>query len=206
MRRALLPGEQTIVVTRPQGRSLVWPSVVFVLAPALCAYAAALLRRKDLAATAPALADSRDSLTLALLAATVLVLLFFCLRRLLEWAGTRYLLTTRRLIARRGLLRRSEQQYPLAAVRSLDCRQSLLQRFLRSGNLVMDLGAEGSRVLADVPEVDRFRAIAVEAIEDLPQTAMFDGYGAAGPFEGPGPDGRQGPGGSAWNRTGGEAQ
>ena len=39
MRKDLLPGEQVIVMTRPQPRMLFIPAVVFVVAPALAAFA-----------------------------------------------------------------------------------------------------------------------------------------------------------------------
>ena len=41
MRKELLPGEQVIVVTRPQPRTLTGPALMFILAPALAAYASA---------------------------------------------------------------------------------------------------------------------------------------------------------------------
>src|SRR5688572_32577906 len=42
-------------------------------------------------------------------------------------------LTSQRLVARYGMLRRRDQQVYLAAVRNVEIRQSLLQRVLRSG-------------------------------------------------------------------------
>ena len=41
MRKELLPGEQVIVVTRPQPRTLIVPALFFVVVPALAAYASA---------------------------------------------------------------------------------------------------------------------------------------------------------------------
>ena len=41
MRKELLPGEQVIVVTRPQPRTLIVPALLFILVPALAAYASA---------------------------------------------------------------------------------------------------------------------------------------------------------------------
>lgn len=174
MRRTLAPGEQTIISTRPQARSLVWPAMLFVLASALCGYLAALLHR-GLGKVAPALVGYEDELALAVVLIAAVGVGTFCLRRLLGWAATRYLLTSRRLVSRRGLLRRYEQQFPLVAVQNLGTRQSVLQRLLRSGNVVVDLGPEGGAVFKDVPEVERFRAFALDAIEELPRTAMFDG-------------------------------
>ena len=45
MRKDLLPGEQVIVMTRPQPRALFLPAVVFILAPALAAFASAWIIR-----------------------------------------------------------------------------------------------------------------------------------------------------------------
>ncbi len=53
MRKDLLPGEQVIVMTRPQPRMLFIPAVVFVVAPALAAFASAWIIRGGLSGTCP---------------------------------------------------------------------------------------------------------------------------------------------------------
>lgn len=170
----LAPGERVIVATRPQAGPLVWPAVLFVLIPAACAFAAGWIIRQR-----PSLEVSMQSWipaavwTVAVLG--LLLVILYCIRPLLKWLGTRYVLTSRRLMKRRGLLRRHELQSPLVAVHQVGIRQSLFQRAVRSGDLRVDMGNARPTVYVGVPEVARFRDITLETIEELPQTAMFDG-------------------------------
>ncbi|WP_051299398.1 PH domain-containing protein [Arthrobacter castelli] len=170
----LAPGERVIVAARPQAGSLVWPAVLFVLIPAACAFGAGWLTRNRF--TFPsAVQQWFPAFVWTIAAVSVLLVLLYCLRPLLRWLGTRYVLTSRRLIKRRGLLRRREMQTPLVAVHQVEIRQSLFQRLRRCGDVVVDLGNGRAAVYVGVPEVHRFRDITLETIEDLPQTAMFDG-------------------------------
>ena len=53
MRKELFPGEQVIVVTRPQPRTLIVPALLFILVPALAAYASAWIVKGGPARLAP---------------------------------------------------------------------------------------------------------------------------------------------------------
>lgn len=170
----LAPGERVVVATRPQAGSLVWPAVLFVLIPAACAFGAGWLTRNRY--MLPSAVQPWFPAFIGTIAVIgLLLVLLYCLRPLLRWVGTRYVLTNRRLMKRRGLLRRHEVQQPLVAVHETAVRQSLLQRASRCGDLVVDLGNGRKTVYVGVPEVARFRDITLETIEELPQTAMFDG-------------------------------
>lgn len=171
----LAPGERVIVATRPQAGSLVWPAALFVLIPAACAFGAGWLTRHRLS-FAPAVQPWVPAAIWAIAAVGLLLVLLYCLRPLLRWLGTRYVLTNRRLMKRRGLLRRHEVRIPLVAVHEIGVRQSLLQRARRCGDLIVDMGNGRATVYVGVPEVALFRDITLETIEELPQTAMFDGF------------------------------
>jgi membrane protein YdbS with pleckstrin-like domain len=100
--------------------------------------------------------------------AAAAVWLGFCLPRLLRWQGTRYTLTSRRLVARSGMWKRSDRQVNLASVRNLTVHESVLQRLFRSGNISLETGYQSMVTFPDVPEVARFRDFILDAIEDLP--------------------------------------
>lgn len=176
MRKELLPGEQVIVVTRPQPRTLIVPALVFILVPALAAYASAWIVKGGPFQLVPAIRGSAREWTPWLIGACMAlaawVLLGYCLPRVLTWHATRYTLTSERLVARYGMLRRRDQQVPLAAVRNVVIDQSFLQRILRSGNISLDTGHPGGTVVPDVPEVATFRNYLLDAINDLPPQAI----------------------------------
>lgn len=172
MRLKLDPGERVIVMTRPQARKLAWPVVGALLVLAAGSYVLGNLSRTNPPAW---IAEWRPLLLagLAVVAAALLSRLF--LLPLLRWSSTRYLLTSRRLIIRRGMGRRHERQLLLVTIAELHTEQSLLQRSLHSGNLRIDMGHGRTSLLVDVPEIHKFRSLVVQAIEQLPRTAMFDG-------------------------------
>jgi membrane protein YdbS with pleckstrin-like domain len=169
MRKSLVPGEQVIVTTRPQPRKLAGAAAAFVLAPALAAFASAWIIRGGAARVAPALNwQWTPWLVTACVVAAAAVWLGYCLPRLVRWQGTRYTLTSQRMVARYGMLNRRDQQVNLASVRNLTVHESLLQRLVRSGNISLETGYQGVVTFPDVPEVARFRDFILDAIGELP--------------------------------------
>jgi hypothetical protein len=176
MRKQLLPGEQVIVVTRQQGRRLFLPAAAFILTPALAAYACAWIVKGGPGKLVPAMTGTEWTpwLLLLCLVFAVTVLFGYCVPKFLQWLAVRYILTSRRIIARFGMLRRRDWQLSLAAVRNVGLRQTLIQRTLRSGNISLDTGQPGGTLMPDVPEAARFRNFILEAIDGLPAVSAKD--------------------------------
>ncbi|MDQ0029173.1 PH domain-containing protein [Arthrobacter bambusae] len=186
MRKELLRGEQVIMITRQQPRMLFGPVLAFILVPAAAAFACAWIVKGGPGKLLPLItSDWTQWLVAACLAIVAIVLLGYSLPRFVRWRAVRYILTSGRIVARFGMLRRGDWQVPLAAVRSVGIEQSLLQRILRSGNISLDTGHPGSAVLADVPEVGKFRSFILDAMAELPTSAVF----GPGAVPGPGDDG-----------------
>ncbi|MFJ6001820.1 PH domain-containing protein [Arthrobacter sp. NPDC092385] len=171
MRVRLLPGERVLVRTRPNPLPLVGPVLAGFLLLAVGGFALGYLSRRDLAG----LAEWQPLLLLLALAAVVLLLLRVVVRPLVRWSSNRYILTSMRLIHRRGATRRTEHQINLSAISQLQTEQGLLQRMVGSGTLVADLGFDRSHAYRDVPQLGTFKEYMVQAISELPLTRMFDG-------------------------------
>lgn len=71
----------------------------------------------------------------------------------LRWWGRTYTITTFRLVTREGVLRRRASSVPLTRILDVSYEQSLRDRLLGCGTLVVQTAAEGAVVLADVPGV-----------------------------------------------------
>lgn len=172
MRIRLEPGEHVVVRTRPHPRRLSLPFCGALLILAAGGYGLGWSSRARLPIGweqwEPALAP-------VILVVAALLLLRIFLAPLLRWAGTRYVLTNRRLIKRSGFTRRSEGEVRLMAVLQIITEQSLVERLTGAGRLVIDLGRDRMLVFGDVPQVATFKEYMVAAISDLPLTAMFDG-------------------------------
>ncbi|MFD1212430.1 PH domain-containing protein [Arthrobacter sp. GCM10027362] len=165
MRLKLEPGEQVIVVTHPQARTLFWPFLALLLVLLAGGFCSGRITREQHIAW---VAEWQTLLQAAVLvAAGVLALRMFAMP-LLRWWSTLYVLTNRRLLVRRGWGRRSEQEARLSAIHEVHLEQTLLQRMLRSGNLRAEAGPGRFAWLQDVPEVHRFRALVARAVEEVP--------------------------------------
>jgi len=174
MRRDLVPGEQVIVTTRPQPRKLIPPAAAFIAAPAVAAFASAWIVRGEAERLVPALSREWSPwLVTGCILGVAWIWLAYCLPRLLKWQGTRYTLTSRRIVARYGMLTRRDQQVNLAAVRNLTLTQTVGQRILRSGNISLETGYQGTITVVDVPEVVRFRDFILDAKDELPGDVAF---------------------------------
>ena len=184
MRKELFPGEQVIVVTRPQPRTLIVPALLFILVPALAAYASAWIVKGGPARLAPLIKESTREWTPWLIGACITlaawVLLGYCLPKVLSWHATKYILTNQRLVVRYGMLRRRDLQVSLASIRNVVIHQSVLQRVLRSGNISLDTGYPSGTWVPDVPEAATFRNFILDAIFDLPQGGVLSAGG--GPY------------------------
>ena len=77
---------------------------------------------------------------IAILAALVWALISYA-----HWASTHLILTTDRLIYRAGLVTRSGVEIPLERINTVFFSQTLLERMLRSGDLVIESGGELGR-------------------------------------------------------------
>ncbi|WP_323961075.1 PH domain-containing protein [Arthrobacter sp. JZ12] len=172
MRIKLEPGEHVVVRTRPHPRRLILPFCGALLILAGAGYGLGWSTRAQLPLGweqwSPAIAPA-----ILVLAALLLIRVF--LRPLLRWSGTRYVLTSRRLLRRSGFTRRSEGEVRLTAILQVIIEQTLVERLTGGGSLVLDLGRDRMLVFGDVPQVRTFKEFIVLAIRDLPLTAMFDG-------------------------------
>lgn len=71
----------------------------------------------------------------------VVALLFF-LVRYAQWLTTDFVLTTDRLIYRKGIISRTGREIPLERVNDVSFNQNLLQRMIGAGNLLVESGGE----------------------------------------------------------------
>lgn len=170
MRIHLGEGEHVILAERPSGQSLVWPFIrlvvgVVVLGAALAA-ARALWTGTQVAreGSFPDIALSCAGGALALW-----VLNALGLRRIRHWLFTWYVLTSERLILRRGLGGRIEDSVPLPAVYRVDIRQAWTQRMTRTASLRFSVAQGTQFSLKDVPNAPVFRAEIVDAISKAQQ-------------------------------------
>jgi uncharacterized membrane protein YdbT with pleckstrin-like domain len=109
----------------------------------------------------------RRPLRIAILVVALVVLLWWSLRPWLRWLTTRYVMTTRRVLLRTGVLARNGRDVPLARVNDVSFQHTLGERLFGSGTLTVEsAGERGQVVLADVPRVESVQRRLYRLVED----------------------------------------
>lgn len=99
---------------------------------------------------AGAVLDLPEGVQVALAGVTLGALCWFA-GRYARWATTSFVVTTDRLVHRSGVLGRRGIEIPLESVQTVFFSQSLLERLLRCGDLVIESGGErGRQAFSDI--------------------------------------------------------
>ncbi|MCU1678429.1 MAG: rane-flanked domain protein [Frankiales bacterium] len=145
MHMDLTTGEEVILETRPHWKALLRPSLVLIVAAGAIGFALAKLPDDKTWATAA---------TWAVIALGALAIVLWTIVPWLRWITTHIILTNERLITRDGVLRRVGRDIPLYRVNDVSFEQSVMDRMLRCGNLIVESGGErGQIVLVDIPRI-----------------------------------------------------
>ena len=102
-----------------------------------------------------------DSTVDLILSALVIVALIpLVIAPLIRWFFTIYVLTSERLITRSGVIARSGIEIPLENIANVLFNQNVLERLLRSGDLLIEsAGESGQSRFNDVPQPDEFQSL-----------------------------------------------
>jgi membrane protein YdbS with pleckstrin-like domain len=158
-----------LVVLRPHARRLARPALALLLLAAGLGLAEGFVAARD--------GGVGIRVALAVLAAAGL--LRWVVRPFVVWWHTVYALTSRRIMAYRGVVRRTGHEVPLHGVVDVTVEQKLLERMLRSGTLVVSSAAGVELALRDVPEVVAVHRALQGALEQEDQAGWGGGAGFA---------------------------
>lgn len=116
------------------------------------------------------------ALLLAVTGIAVAALAWFA-GRYSRWATTNFVVTSDRLIYRSGVFAKRGIEIPLERVNTVFSNQSVLERLLRSGDVVIESGGEqGRQLFTDIPNPRLVQNEIYRAIEDN-QNRMFGARG-----------------------------
>jgi uncharacterized membrane protein YdbT with pleckstrin-like domain len=136
-RRLLNDDEDVVLDLRPHWWALAGPAVGLVLAVA--------------AGIAALVAVHVDAVRVAVAIVIGVALLAFLIR-FARWSATNFVVTTDRLIFRSGVLAKSGREIPLDRINDITYRQTIFQRLLRAGDLMIEsAGERGQETFATVP-------------------------------------------------------
>jgi len=143
--RILAEDEHIVLDLHPHWKQLLLPSVLLPVVVGVASYLLFLVPSGSV----------RAPLRWTIVAIAVLIVLRLTVWPWITWQTTHYVLTTRRVVIRRGVLGRTGRDIPLTRVNDVSFHHSLFERMLRCGTLTIEsAGEHGQVVLPEVPRVE----------------------------------------------------
>jgi membrane protein YdbS with pleckstrin-like domain len=135
--RRLGPDEQVVVEVRPHwwllAGPVVWTSVV-------------------IAGALTSVAMSPPVAVKWLVLVVLVVSVVWLVQRYVRWYSTSLVVTTSRLMEKRGVLRRRIREIPIGSIADLGYRQTFLERVIGAGDVTIEsAGTHGEEVFPDLP-------------------------------------------------------
>jgi uncharacterized membrane protein YdbT with pleckstrin-like domain len=141
-RRLLIEGEDVVAELRPHWIALVGPVVVTVAV--VVGWALAF-------GWAPDSGAARTGVVWGVTIVGVALLLVYVLPRVVAWATSIFVVTTDRIIHRRGLVAKYSMEIPLEAINDVRFQQGVFERLIGAGDLIIEsAGERGRQVFADI--------------------------------------------------------
>ncbi len=141
-RRLLIDGEELVLDLRPHWVALVGPIAVTFLV--IVGWILAFLY-------APDDGSGRSAVIWGSLAIGLLILIWYPLRAFIAWVTSNFAVTSDRIIHREGFLAKHTMEIPLEAINDIRFQQSLFERMVGAGDLVIQSASEfGRNVFANV--------------------------------------------------------
>ena len=152
--KLLSEGEDVVLDMHPHWKRLVLPVLSLVVVLALAGYLLAVVD------------DGRLQVVVAVAAAVLLVA--FTIVPFLRWRTTLFVVTTRRVVVRTGVLARQGRDVPLSRINDITFSHSLFERMLGCGTLVVEsAGERGQVVLTEVPNVEQVQRTLYDLVEQV---------------------------------------
>ena len=150
----LVTGEQVVLHTHPHWKKIVLPVLVLLVVVGLGSYLAAVTAQQAWAPWA--------WITLTVLG---LVLIgWLTVLPVIRWRTTHFVVTTRRVLVREGVLTRQGIDIPMARINSVQFRHNIVERMLGCGTLVIESASEEALEFDDIPDVERVHALLYQEV------------------------------------------
>ena len=167
----LSPSEHVVIHNHPHWKMLLLPVFFLLAVVAAFAFTASLVAEQSWAMIAQ----------IALGVVGVVLVGWLTLAPLIRWRTTHFIVTSDRVMAREGVLKRTGLDIPLSRINSVRFEHSLLDRVLGCGTLIIESASDEPLEFDDIPKVERVHSLLYREINDNPDddyrpgTAVADG-------------------------------
>jgi uncharacterized membrane protein YdbT with pleckstrin-like domain len=155
--RLLGDDEQLVVDTHPHWKALLLPAVAVPVVVGLASWA--VFAMGDF--------TGRGYAQIAVVVVAVLLLVWVSLLPWLRWRTTRFMVTSRRVVIRSGVISRTGRDIPLTRVNDVTFTHGLVDRLLGCGTLLIESGGErGQLVIGELPRVEEIQRQLSDLVEE----------------------------------------
>jgi uncharacterized membrane protein YdbT with pleckstrin-like domain len=152
----LADDERVVKHLHPHWVTLVSPTALLLVVVGLASFLAAIAPDGSL----------QTVIRLVIVAVAVAALVVVTLVPYLRWRTTHYVLTTHRLMTRVGILSHTGRDVPLNRINNAMYEQSLFERIINSGTLVVEsAGEDGQQVFRHIPDADQTQQLINRLVE-----------------------------------------
>jgi len=124
--------------------------------------------------------DTGDVIRLVLIALLVLTALWV-IGRYLKWITTNFVMTSQRLIFRQGVIAKSGIEIPLERVNNVNFNQSVFERLLGAGDLLIESGGEdGQQRFTDIRNPSKVQNLLSALVESTHERRTGGGSSSKG--------------------------
>ncbi len=158
--KLLADDEEVVEHLHPHWITLVPAVVIFIV---VCAVSGVALAYLPDASTHH---SAHQYLLIAVLVIALLLVLWLCVGPVVRWRSTHYVITTHRVLIRRGVLNHVGRDITLARINDVAYEQSIWDRIVRAGSLTIEsAGEHGQETLVDIPRANEVQQTLNRLIE-----------------------------------------
>ena len=152
----LADDERVVKHLHPHWITLLLPAALLVVIAGLASFLVAIVPSGSV----------QTVVRIVIVAVAVVAVIVVVLVPWLRWRTTHYVLTTHRLMTRVGILNHSGRDVPLNRINNAMYEQSLFERIINSGTLVVEsAGEDGQQVFRHIPDADQTQQLINRLVE-----------------------------------------
>ena len=152
----LTADEQVVVHKHPHWKLILVPILVLLLVVAVGSFAGAVVATQPWAPWA----------WLGLVVVGLVLVIWLTVVPVIRWRTTHFVITTRRVLVREGVLARHGIDIPMSRINSVQFRHTLLERILGCGTLIIESASDEPLEFDDIPDVERVHSLLYEEAAD----------------------------------------
>jgi membrane protein YdbS with pleckstrin-like domain len=156
--------EHVVVHSHPHFKMLIFPFLTFVVSVGVGIWLAILA--KDVAAPWGVVSE------IAIAVVVVILVVWLFLVPFVRWRTTHFIVTTDRLIAREGVVKRTGIDIPMSRINSVQFGHGLLDRVFGCGTLIIESASHEPLKFDDIPRVEHVHTVIYREVNDNP----YDDY------------------------------